>query len=148
NPELTLATTRERDGRGEPALRTVTLGLRIPFGAGDRQAAAAANAHAEALDLQTQLSMERDRIAGERDAAHAQVGAARAQLTAAERRARLAAESRGFFDKSFRLGETDLPTRLRIEGEAVEAQRQEARSRIDLAAAISHWRQSLGLLFE
>ena len=148
NPELTLATTRERDGRGEPALRTVTLGLRIPFGAGDRQAAAAANAHAEALDLQTQLSMERDRIAGERDAAHAQVDAARAQLTAAERRARLAAESRGFFDKSFRLGETDLPTRLRIEGEAVEAQRQEARSRIDLAAAISHWRQSLGLLFE
>ncbi|WP_241660820.1 TolC family protein [Variovorax guangxiensis] len=148
NPELTLATTRERDGRGEPALRTVTLGLRIPFGAGDRQAAVAANAHAEALDLQTQLSMERDRIAGERDAAHARVDAARAQLTAAERLARLAAESRGFFDKSFRLGETDLPTRLRIEGEAVEAQRQEARSRIDLAAAISHWRQSLGLLFE
>ena len=30
-------------------------------------------------------------------------------------RAQLARESRGFFDKSFRLGETDLPTRLRIE---------------------------------
>jgi len=148
NPELTLATTRERDGRGEAALRTVTLGLRIPFGAGDRQAAAAANAHAEALDLETQLAMARERIAGERDAARAQVEAARAQLTAAERRARLVAESRGFFDKSFRLGETDLPTRLRIEGEAVEARRQEARSRIDLAAAISHWRQSLGLLFD
>jgi len=50
------------------------------------------------------------------------------------------------FDKSFRLGETDLPTRLRIEAEAVEAERQEARSRIELATAISAWRQSLGLL--
>jgi len=44
------------------------------------------------------------------------------------------------------LGETDLPTRLRIEAEAVEAERQEARSQVDLAASISVWRQSLGLL--
>jgi cobalt-zinc-cadmium efflux system outer membrane protein len=58
----------------------------------------------------------------------------------------LAAESRGFFDKSFRLGETDLPTRLRIEAEAADAQRQQARAGIDLAAAVSAWRQALGLL--
>ena len=69
-------------------------------------------------------------------------------MAAAERRARLASESRGFFDKSFRLGETDLPTRLRIEAEAVEAQRQAASARIELAAAISQWRQALGLLPE
>jgi cobalt-zinc-cadmium efflux system outer membrane protein len=58
----------------------------------------------------------------------------------------LALESRGFFDKSFRLGETDLPTRLRIESEAADAERQAARARIELAAAISAWRQALGLL--
>jgi cobalt-zinc-cadmium efflux system outer membrane protein len=52
----------------------------------------------------------------------------------------------GFFDKSFHLGETDLPTRLRIEAEAAEAERQAVRSRIELAAAISSWRQALGLL--
>ena len=68
------------------------------------------------------------------------------QLAAAERRAQLARESRGFFDKSFRLGETDLPTRLRIEAEAADAERQAARARIELAAAISAWRQALGLL--
>jgi cobalt-zinc-cadmium efflux system outer membrane protein len=54
--------------------------------------------------------------------------------------------ARGFFDKSFRLGETDLPTRLRIESEAADAERQAARARIELASAISAWRQALGLL--
>lgn len=148
NPELLLATTRERDGRGEPTLRTITLGIRIPFGAGDRQAAVAATARAEATELDVERALAADRLAGEAAAARAQVEAAKVQLAAAERRAQLAAESRGFFDKSFRLGEADLPTRLRIEAEAAEAQRQAARSRIDLAAAISHWRQALGLLPE
>jgi len=148
NPELLLATTRERDGRGEPTLRTITLGIRIPFGAGHRQAAVAATARAEATELDVERALAADRLAGEADAARAQVEAAKVQLAAAERRAQLAAESRGFFDRSFRLGETDLPTRLRIESEAAEAQRQAARSRIDLAAAISHWRQALGLLPE
>ncbi len=148
NPELLLATTRERDGRGEPTLRTITLGIRIPSGAGDRQAAVAATARAEATELDVERALAADRLAGEADAARAQVEAAKVQLAAAERRAQLAAESRGFFDRSFRLGETDLPTRLRIEAEAAEAQRQAARSRIDLAAAISHWRQALGLLPE
>ncbi len=148
NPELLLATTRERDGRGEPTLRTLTFGIRIPFGAGDRQAAVAATARAEATELDVERALAADRLVGEANAARAQVEAAKVQLTAAERRAQLAAESRGFFDRSFRLGETDLPTRLRIESEAAEAQRQAARSRIDLAAAISHWRQALGLLPE
>ena len=52
------------------------------------------------------------------------------------------------FQKAFRLGEADLPTRLRIEFEATEAERQLARARIDLAAAISAQRQALGLLPE
>ena len=92
------------------------------------------------------MNLERARLAGERDSAKARTESARLQLAAAERRAQLARESRGFFDKSFRLGETDLPTRLRIEAEAAEADRQAARSRIELAAAISAWRQALGLL--
>ncbi|HOB94157.1 MAG TPA: transporter, partial [Aquabacterium sp.] len=62
------------------------------------------------------------------------------------RRATLARETRGFVDKAFRLGESDLPGRLRVEREAAEADRQAARSRIDLAAAVSTWRQALGLL--
>ncbi len=146
NPELTLATTRERGAMGDAYQQTVTAGVRIPFGAGPRQDARAASARAEATQLQAQLSLERTRLVNEREAARSRVDAARTQLGAAERRAQLARESRGFFDKSFRLGETDLPTRLRVEAEAADADRQAARSRIELAAAISAWRQALGLL--
>jgi cobalt-zinc-cadmium efflux system outer membrane protein len=67
---------------------------------------------------------------------------------AANKRARLARETRGFFEKSFRAGETDLPTRLRIELEAIEAERQAQRTQIDYAASISALRQAMGLLPE
>ncbi|WP_428414974.1 TolC family protein [Methylibium sp.] len=146
NPELTLSGTRERGTAGEASQQSITLGLRIPFGGGPRHDTRVARARAEALDLQARLALERERLLAEREAARGRVDAARTQLAASERRARLARESRGFFDKSFRLGETDLPTRLRIEAEAADAERQAARTRIELAASISAWRQALGLL--
>lgn len=146
SPELTIATTRDRGSSGDAWQQTITVGLRIPFGAGPRHDARLAAARAESLELEALMNLERARLSGERDAAMTRVDAARSQLVAADRRAQLAHESRGFFDKSFRLGETDLPTRLRIEAEATEADRQAARARIDLAAAISAWRQALGLL--
>ncbi len=146
NPELALATTRDRGASGERYGQTVTLALRIPFGGGPRHDSRVATARAEATEAQAQLELDRARLQSERESAVARVNAARAQLAAAERRASLANETRGFFEKSFRLGETDLPTRLRIEAEATEAERQAARSRIELAAAISAWRQALGLL--
>jgi outer membrane protein, heavy metal efflux system len=146
HPELTIATTRGRGAAGEAWRQTFSLGLRIPFGAGAAHDARTASTRAETIELQAQLNLERARLAGERDAAIARTDAARLQLAAADRRAQLAHESRGFFDKSFRMGETDLPTRLRIEAEAAEADRQTVRARIELAAAISAWRQALGLL--
>lgn len=146
NPELTIATTRDRATFGEAWQQTFTVGLRIPFGAGARHDARTAAARAESIEMQAQLNLERTRLAGERDSAKVRTDAARLQLAAAERRAQLARESRGFFDKAFHMGETDLPTRLRIEAEAAEADRQAVRSRIELAAAISAWRQALGWL--
>ena len=146
HPELLLATTRERAAFGESNRQTITLGVRLPFGDGPRHDARAAAALADAAEAQAQLALERQRLMAEREAHRGQVAAARVQLAAAERRAQLAREARGFFEKSFLLGETDLPTRLRIEAEAADAERQAARGRIELAAAISAWRQSLGLL--
>jgi outer membrane protein, heavy metal efflux system len=146
NPEVTLAATRDRGAAGERYGQTVTLAVRMPFGGGARHDSRVATARADAAEAQAQIALDRARLQAEREAAVARVEAARAQLAAAERRATLARETRGFFEKSFRLGETDLPTRLRIDGEATEAERQSARSRIELAAAISAWRQALGLL--
>lgn len=146
NPELVLAATRDRGMFNDPYQHTVTFGLRIPVGSSARQRARAAAANAEALEIESQLRLERTRILAELDIARQRVTSTRLQAEAASRRAELGTETRRFFEKSFQAGETDLPTRLRIELEAVEAQRQAARSRIDHAESISVLRQALGLL--
>ena len=148
NPELRLSTTHHRGEFGDPYQQTLNVGVRIPFGSDARHRARVASASAQAIEIEGQLQLERGRVLAELEAATQRVDSARAQADAAGKRARLARETRGFFEKSFRLGETDLPTRLRIELEAVEAERQEARSRIDQAASLSALRQALGLLPE
>lgn len=148
NPELLLATTRDRGATGDDWQQSITIGVRIPFGSESRNRAKVGLARAEAIESEGQLRLERERLASDLDAARLHVEAAQARQAAADKRARLARESRTFFEKSFRLGETDLPTRLRIELEAVEAERQSTRARIDLAAAISTLRQVMGLLPE
>ncbi len=148
HPELTLATTRDRGRFNEPYEQSITLGIRIPFGSDSRNQAKLASAQADALEAEGQLLLEQDRLLAELDTARVRLESARTQLNAADRRSQLARESRSFFQKSFRLGETDLPTRLRIELEATDAERLAARTRIDLAAAISALRQTLGLLPE
>ena len=148
NPELTLATTRDRGVSGEPYRQSMTLGIRIPFGSDSRNRAKRATAQADSIDAEAQLGLERQRLLSELDAARIRLESARTQVNAGDRRSQLARESRGFFQKSFRMGETDLPTRLRIELEASDAERQAARARVDLAAAVSALRQALGLLPE
>ncbi|HEU6455583.1 MAG TPA: TolC family protein, partial [Roseateles sp.] len=148
NPQLTLATTRERSAYGDAFDQSITVGVRIPFGADNRQRARIVTAEAEAVEAEAQLDYEREQVLAGIEAARVRVDAAQTQLGAAERRARLARETRGFFEKSFRYGESDLPTRLRVELEAYEAERQYARSRIVAAMAVSQYRQALGLLPE
>ena len=148
NPEIAVATRRERIASSEPTEQTWALALRIPFSAGPRQDARVATASAEAIEAGVEHEREAERLAREAEAVRRQVQAGRQQLAAAEQRARLARENRGFYEKSFRLGESDLPTRLRIESEAFEAERALGRARIALAQGISQLRQSLGLLPE
>lgn len=148
NPELALSTRRERAATGEPTDQTWALSLRLPFGGGPRQDARVATARAEALELRGEAERQRERLVLEGETGRAQVEAARRQLAAAENRARLARENRALYDKSFRLGESDLPTRLRIESETFEAERALGRARIALAQGVSQWRQALGLLPE
>ncbi len=146
NPELLLGAKSERGQRGEPYDHSLIIGVRVPFGGGGRADAKIAAARADALEAQAQLALERTRLHAEIEAARLRVSASRTRLAAADKQWRLADELRGFIDKSFKLGETDLPTRLRVELDAVTAQRQAARLRIEAAAAVSALRQALGLL--
>jgi cobalt-zinc-cadmium efflux system outer membrane protein len=148
NPEVGVTAVTERGAFGERYANSLMLSVRIPLDAGPRADSRIATARAEADELDAQLGVERKRIAAEAEASRARLAAARERLAAAERRAVLARDVRGFVEKSFRLGESDLPTRLRVETEAVEAQRQAAVARIAVAGAVSALRQALGLLPE
>lgn len=148
NPELTLATSRERGGAGEAYGQSLTVGLRIPFGSSDRNAARLGAASAEQTEAEIQLALERERVTDEIASAQQQVALAGRARDAAERRAVLSRETLGFYEKSFRLGETDLPNRLRVALEVFEAEQQSAAAEVALALAVSQWRQALGLLPE
>ncbi len=145
NPELALLATRERGG-GEPSAHRLTIGLRVPLGSAAGHRAKVLAAGADRIEAEQQRLLEAERLAAEIRAARALVDAAQAVVAAADRRAELARQTRGYVDKSFRLGETDLPNRLRIELDAFDAERQSGRARIAVAQAISRWRQALGLL--
>ena len=148
NPELTLAAATDRGAAGEPYQQSITLGIRIPLGSDSRNRAKRFTAQAELIEAEAQLDLEQARLLAEQDSARVRLQSAQAQLKAADKRSQLARESRSFFQKSYQMGEADLPTRLRIELEAAEAQRQASRARIELAAAVSNLRQALGLLPE
>lgn len=148
NPELTLETARDRGAHAEPYQQSITLGIRIPFGSDSRQRAKLSRAHAESIEAEAEQGLAQEQLRAEQDLARVRLELAQAQLKTAEKRAQLARESRSFFQKSYQMGEADLPTRLRIEFEASEAERQVTRTRIDLAAAVSILRQALGLLPE
>jgi len=148
NPEVLVGGVRERDALGERYAQSLIVGLRIPLGRSHASDARYASAGADLTEAQGELALAQERVRGQAEAARTRVDVLGQALAAATRRAGLAHETRGFFDKSFRAGETDLPTRLRIELEAFEAERQAAASRIEVQAAISQLRQALGLLPE
>lgn len=146
SPELTVLTTRSKGQTGDPYQQSITVGLRVPFGAGARADARQAEALAAAQEAQAMTVQMRARLQAQAASALARLRGAQAQWQATHRQAQLAQESKNFFDKSFRLGETDLPTRLRIEQEAVQAQKALSRARIDVSAAWSAWWQAMGEL--
>lgn len=148
NPELSLGTVQSRDVRGEGYQRALVLGLKLPLGASPTQAAQAAKARADASESEAQLELMRLQVDRGFTGAQTRLRLARQQQEATHKRARLAQENLAFFDKSFRLGETDLPTRLRIALEAQEAERQDALALIEVSAATSALRQAAGLLPE
>lgn len=148
NPELTVSTRRERGASGEAAERSWSLGLRIPLSSSAGHGAAIAEAGAERVEAEIDVERERERLQQTAQLARSQWQAAERRRQASEERAQLARETQRFFDKAFRLGESDLPTRLRIAQETFAAERAASRARIQESAALSAYRQALGLLPE
>ncbi|QLF92415.1 TolC family protein [Pseudomonas sp. ABC1] len=146
NPELRLTATNARDDSRARYDQSLTLGLSIPLGSPSRQRAQRAQAEGEAIEALVQKQRQQELLGAELRASRLKLKAAQQRAEIAEQRASLLQSSRAAIEKSYRLGESGLPDRLRIEAEAREASRQAVIARLTLARENSMLRQALGLL--
>lgn len=138
--------TRERSAFGAASENTLRLALKIPFGTDSRNAPRIAAARAELDAAQAEAEMTQRQTRGELASALAELDAARRTLASMTERARLSSEVQSLVAKSYHLGESDLPTRLRADSEKFETDLSLARARVGLQRAVSQLNQALGLL--
>lgn len=138
--------TRERSAFGAAGETSLRLALKIPFGTDSRNAPRIAAARAELDAAQAEADAVQRQTRGELVSATAELEAARRTQASMAERARLSTEVQGLVAKSYRLGESDLPTRLRADSEKFEADLSLARARVGMQRAISQLNQALGLL--
>ncbi|MDO8774467.1 MAG: TolC family protein [Burkholderiaceae bacterium] len=138
--------TRERSAFGAASENSLRLAIKIPFGTDNRNAPRIAAARAELDAALAELEAARRQVQTELASALAELDAARRTQVSMAERARLGQEVQALVAKAYRLGESDLPTRLRADSEKFEADLSLARARVGLQRAISQLNQALGLL--
>ncbi len=144
--EVGVGVTRERPAFGAASDTAFKVTLRVPFGTHGRNAPRQAAARAELDAAQADaLSVARTVKAGQESAGTELEAARRSELLAAER-SRLSAEAQTLIGKSYQLGESDLPTRLRADSERFDAELAHARARVETRRAISKLNQAFGIL--
>jgi len=145
-PELAFRFKRDRGGFDEPFANAVGVKLTIPLSSEPRLRQEVADAEAEAMQAGAEAGRLRQRLERDRQQATSALASARRQLVAAETRRALAADTLQLTEKAYALGETDLPTLLRVRAAAFEAEANHARQSIARAAAWSRLRQAMGVL--
>jgi outer membrane protein, heavy metal efflux system len=144
--ELTFTTTRERADFADPAKSSARIGFRIPFATSSRNQPRITEAAAERIEREAALPLLAQQLDSEYTAADSMLPRLATLVATAERRAKLARETASLIDKSFALGESDLPTQLRAAAERYEAERIAERIKIEYERSVSHLNQTLGLL--
>jgi cobalt-zinc-cadmium efflux system outer membrane protein len=145
-PELSLGLTHQKDLSNDPYNNSVSLKLKIPFAsdAVNQQRLAAAQADHEEADAEQALA--KARIEAEISSARFELEQTNASVAIAELRFNTALDTQQLLDRSFNLGESDLPTRLLAESARFEAERSLIKSRLEAGRAISKVNQALGVL--
>jgi len=138
--------TRERSTFGAASETSLRLALKIPFGTDSRNAPRIAAARAELDAAQAELDAAQRQVQTELVSAMAELDVARRTQASMSERVRLSTEVQSLMAKAYRLGEADLPIRLRADSEKFEADLSLARARVGMQRAISQLNQALGLL--
>ena len=145
-PELALRWISERRQATLPEERSVGIKLTWPLSSSARVQQDSAAARAELSQADAELAQARLRI--EQDVAQARqaLAAAERQLSLARERQALAADNLTLAQRSFDLGESDLPMLMRARSEAIDAEAKLRQQQVARELAVSRLHQSLGLL--
>lgn len=143
--EVGVGVASERQAGG-PAENSVRIALRVPLGSDGRNAPRLAAARAEIDTAEAELDAVRRIGEADRESAASELDAARRAEALAIERERFAQEAQGLIALSHRLGESDLPTRLRADAERFDAELARARAGVETRRAISKFNQSNGSL--
>ena len=144
--EVGVGMTRERSAFGAASETSLRLSLRVPFGSDNRNAPKLAAARAEVDAAQAELDAAQRQVDAERQATQNELDTARRTEAFAAERARLSSEAQTLIAKAYRLGESDLPTRLRADNERFDAELAHAKARVETRHAIAKLNQALGIL--
>lgn len=142
---LAVGLARERGSFGAAKEDKLRISLSIPLGGDNRNEVRQAAARAELDTAQAELDALQRQLPAEVAAATAELRTARLAQTAAAERARLSTEVQTLITKSWRLGDSDLPARLRADNEQFEASLSLARAAIDVQRAIANLNQAHGV---
>lgn len=145
-PELAVRVVRERGELGEPYANLVGVKLTLPFSSGARVRQESSAARAEASQADAELALLQQRIQLDAARARLEQAAVEQQLARAQERQDLTADNLRLAERSFALGESDLPTLLRARSNAFEAEAFLIRQRAARAASVSRLNQTLGVL--
>lgn len=145
-PEFAVRVVRERGDFGEPYANSVGVKLTLPFSSGARVRQENAAARAESVQADAELALLRQRIELDTARTRLELAVAEHLLSQAQERQQVTADNLRLAEKSFSLGESDLPSVLRARSNAFEAEASLGQQRIARAASMSRLNQTLGVL--
>jgi outer membrane protein, heavy metal efflux system len=145
-PEVGVGVSRERAASGAPNETSLRVSVRVPLGNYSRNGPKLAAARAELAAAEAELEAVTRQEEAERQAAMHELEAARRSEASSAQRLQGAIEVHRLIANSYRLGESDLPTRLRAEAERFDAQLAHARAQVEARRAISKLNQTQGVL--
>jgi len=145
-PELALRWVRERGDFNTAYANAVGIKLTLPFSSGARVRQESFAAQAEVDQAQAELALVRQRVAQDVQRAGTELEQASALLERALLRRDLSADNLRLAEKSYALGESDLPALLRARAGAWEAETAARRGRVASAAGASRLNQTMGVL--
>lgn len=145
-PTLAIRMVRDRSDFTDTYADAFGIRLTIPFSFGARVRQNLDSNRAQLALAQTAYEQALRRIALVTQTGQRLLRASQLQLESAKRRADLTQDNLGLMEKSFALGESDLPSLLRARAAHFDAQALMQRQQIIAHATVSRINQSLGVL--